>query len=293
MKEAAKLIVYFIAVVLCGALLAPLLYSAAAVAAAHGIFPFLARHHFESFFHRALLICALLFFWPLFRSLHIHRLSDLGLETNPHPWRDVFAGMLLAGIPLACAAVVLTVTRVFLLKTTILWASIGAVAAAAIAVPFIEEFFFRGVILGIFLRAFGAIGATFITSSFFALIHFLKAPGRTNEIVTWHSGFNSIANSFSQFTHPAGVLAAFATLFCIGWILAEARLRTKSLWLSIGLHGGWIFVAGVFAKLTKKQSEILPWLGNTLLVGLIPLALAFLTGILMLLWLRHETRRNA
>ena len=293
MKDAAKLIVYFIAVVLGGAILAPLLYGAAAIAATHGIFPFLARHHFESFFHRALLICALLFLWPLLRSLDIHGLNDLGLKRNPHPWRDVIVGALLAGIPLICVAVVLTWSRVFLLKTVVPWSSLTTVFGAAVAVPFIEEFFFRGFILGILRRSLGPGLATFFTSSFFALVHFLKAPPRTNEVVNWYSGLNSIAHSFTQFADPMAVLAAFATLFVIGWILAGARLRTQSLWLPIGLHGGWILVAGVFGKITKKQAEILPWLGNTLLVGLIPLVLAFTTGALMYVWLHYEPRQKA
>jgi membrane protease YdiL (CAAX protease family) len=95
-----------------------------------------------------------------------------------------------------------------------------------------------------------------------------------------------------QFTDPVMVLAAFTTLFLIGWVLADARLRTRSLWLPIGLHGGWIFVAGVVGKMTKRESEILPWLGRNLLIGLIPLLLAFCTWGLMLLWLRYADREN-
>jgi CAAX amino terminal protease family. len=292
LKDAAKLIVYFLAVVAGGAILAPFLYGAAGIAVAHGIFPFLARYHFETFFHRALLICALFFLWPLFRSLDIHGSGDLGLKKNPHPWRDLFMGASLAGIPLLCAAVVLTWSRLFLLKTVIPWPSLATVAGAAIAVPLIEEFFFRGFILGILRRAIGPAVAAFITSAFFALVHFLKAPPRTNAVVTWYSGLNSIAHSFAQFADPTAVLAAFATLFVIGWILADARLRTQSLWLPIGLHGGWILVAGVFTKITKKQAEILPWLGNSLTVGIVPLGLAFLTGALMYWWLQYVSSRK-
>ncbi|MEY2491397.1 MAG: protease family protein [Verrucomicrobiota bacterium] len=292
MKDAAKLIVYFLAVVLGGAILAPILYWAAAVATAHGLLPFLSRFGFESFFHRALLICALAFLWPLLRSLRLHSFRDLDLERNPHSLRDVVAGVLLAGVPLGCAAVILISAKIFLLKTAIPWTSLGAVAAAAAVVPLIEETFFRGLILGILLRGLRPVMAMFLSSAFFALVHFLKAPGRTNTVVAWHSGFKSIAHSFVQFTDPVMVLAAFTTLFLIGWILADARLRTRSLWLPIGLHGGWIFVAGVVGKMTKRESEILPWLGRNLLIGLIPLLLAFCTWGLMLLWLRYAKYAN-
>ena len=65
------------------------------------------------------------------------------------------------------------------------------------------------------------------------------------------------------------VLAGFSTFFCIGWILADARLRTRSLWLPIGLHAGWIFANGVFSKVAHREIVALPWLGKDLLVGIV------------------------
>jgi hypothetical protein len=84
------------------------------------------------------------------------------------------------------------------------------------------------------------------------------------------------------------VLAAFATLFLIGCILADGRVLTRSLWLSIGLHAGWIFASGAFAWLARQQMLKLPWLGKNLLVGIIPLGLAAVTWILMRLWLKND-----
>ena len=169
----------------------------------------------------------------------------------------------------------------------------GAVLAAAIVVPLIEELFFRWLFLGILLRSLRPVVAGVITSAFFAVVHFLKAPTRPNENVTWLSGFHSIANSFAQFADPIMVLASFTTLFLIGWILADARLRTRSLFLPIGLHSGWIFVAGVVGKMTKRETIILPWLGTNLLIGLLPLALGLITWALMIGWLRYANRPHS
>ena len=292
MKDAAKLSAYFVAVVLVGAILAPLLFWTAQVLAAHGILTFLAHYNFESFFHRALLITALVFLWPLLRFLHLRSFRDLQLERNPHRVRDVIAGLLLSSLPLACAGVVLILAKVFLLKTAIPWTSVSMITAAAAVVPLIEETFFRGLLLGILLRDLRALMATFLTSFLFAIVHFLKAPERTNEVVSWYSGLKSIGHSFGQFADPIMVLAAFTTLFLIGWILADARLRTRSLWMPIGLHSGWIFVSGIVGKMTKRP-EILPWLGRNLLIGLIPLGLALVSWALMFVWLRYEDRENA
>jgi membrane protease YdiL (CAAX protease family) len=288
LKDAAKLFAYFFAVVIGGALLAPLLFWTAPHFSA-----FFAKFDFESFFHRALLICALAFLWPLLRSLRLRSFRDLELDKNRHALRDVVAGILLAAIPLLVGTVVLIATRIFLLKTAIPWNSLGAVMAAAIVVPLIEEFFFRGLFLGILLRSVRPVVAALITSGFFAIVHFLKAPTRLNETVTWLSGFHSIANSFAQFADPMMVLASFTTLFLIGWILAEARLRTRSLFLPIGLHSGWIFVAGVVGKMTKRETIILPWLGANLLIGLLPLALGLITWALMIGWWRYANRSHS
>ena len=88
------------------------------------------------------------------------------------------------------------------------------------------------------------------------------------------------------------VLALFASLFLIGWILADARLRTRSLFLAIGLHSGWIFVAGAVGKLTRRETVMLPWLGTNLLTGLLPLAVGLVTWVLMIGWLRYAHRSH-
>ncbi|MFL6593990.1 MAG: CPBP family intramembrane glutamic endopeptidase [Chthoniobacterales bacterium] len=291
MKDAARLVAYFVATVLFGALLAPPLYWGAQALIAHGHLGFLAKFGFESFFHRALLIGAIVFFWPLLRSLGVRSFRDLGLEKNPKCARDVFAGFGIAAVPLLCFAAGLLVFGIYSFRS----ASAGAVASrwiAAAVVPFIEEPLFRGLILGVLLRSCTPRIATLITSAFFAIIHFLKPPDDTSSIVTWTSGFASVANAFAQFAEPLLVLAGFTTLFLLAWILADARIRTRSLWLPIGLHAGWIFAAATFSKLARRQMLPLPWLGNNLLIGIAPLCVGLLSWALLRLWLQHVNRRR-
>jgi uncharacterized protein len=84
----------------------------------------------------------------------------------------------------------------------------------------------------------------------------------------------------------------FATLFLIGWILADARVRTRSLWLPIGLHAGWILASGAFNAVARRQVDIFPWLGKNLLVGIVPIGMGTLTWLLMILWLKHDRARK-
>jgi uncharacterized protein len=84
------------------------------------------------------------------------------------------------------------------------------------------------------------------------------------------------------------VASALATLFFIGLVLADARVLTRSLWLSIGLHAGWIFGSGAFSRLARQQTLAFPWIGKNMLVGIIPLGVAALTWVIMRIWVKYD-----
>jgi CAAX protease family protein len=287
-KDAARLAAYFIAIVLIGALLAPVLFWSAQALAMHGVLPFLTRYEFDTFFHRAILIAAVLLLWPLLRFSNVRGMADLGLAPNPRWARDVSGGVLLSVIPLLFCAAVLIALHVYSFRHVLVWPRLGKVVIAAVSVPFIEETFFRGIVLGVLLRTGRKSLSIIVVSALFAAVHFLKGADRQPAVVTWTSGFESIGDSFAGFGDLMMVLAAFATLFLIGCILGDARVLTRSLWLPIGLHAGWIFASGTFNWVARRQMVALPWLGNNLLVGIIPLGLAAVTWILMRLWFKDD-----
>jgi len=288
LKDAARLAAYFIAIVVGGALLAPILFWSAQALAAHGVFPFLVKYDFDTFFHRAILIAAVVLLWPLLRVSNVRALADLGLAPNPHRGRDVVSGVLLSVIPLLFCGALLIALHVYSFRHVFVWPRLGKVLLAAISVPFIEETFFRGIVLGILLRTGRKLPSVVAVSALFAAVHFLKGSEWEPTIVTWTSGFQSIGDAFAGFGDPIMVMAAFATLFLIGCILADARVLTRSLWLPIGLHAGWIFASGTFSWLARGQMVALPWIGKNLLVGIIPLGLAAVTWIVVRQWLKHD-----
>jgi len=292
LKDAARLLVYLLATVLVGALLAPCLFWAAQSLVAHGLLTFLAQYDFETFFHRALLVAAVILLWPLIRSLSIRNRNDLQLAANPRWRRDLLTGFVFSAIPLLCCGAILLALPIFSLRGAINWPAFSKVISASLTVPIIEEIFIRGLLLGALLKTERRYMSIFVTSALYSIVHFLKAPELTSEQVTWASGFNSIAHAFVQFTDPVLVAAGFTTLFLIGWILADARLQTRSLWLPIGLHAGWIFSSGVFNKIARRELITLPWLGKNLLVGIVPLAVACLTWLIMRGWLKYVDARN-
>jgi membrane protease YdiL (CAAX protease family) len=263
----------------------------AQAAATHGILPGLASFDFESFFHRALLVSGLILLWPLVKCGHIH-LDELGLARRGNTTAHLIVGFLVACVPLLLCGAVLVILKFYSVRFALSLPSVGAVLGATFIVPLIEEVFFRGLILGLLLRSSPPLMANFISSALFALLHFLKGDDRTVEQINWSSGFVSLAHSFGQFSQPMLIIGALATLFFIGWILADARLRTKTLWLSIGLHAGWIFGNGIFNRLAHRRVLALPWLGRNLLIGLVPLGVCLLTWGIVILFLRRRSPRS-
>ena len=289
MKDASKLLLYLVGVLLVGALLAPPLFWLGQALIAHGILTSLARFDFDSYFHRALLLAAVSLLWPLFRALRVRSGRDLDLEKNPRAWTDFAAGFAIAALPLFCCGAILIALPNYSLRPAFLWQKMPTVMVAASVVPILEELLFRGFILGVLLRSCSRRAALLITSAVFAIVHFMKSPGLTtpNDSVSWLSGFVSIGRSFSQFGEPLLIVGGFLTLFAIACILADARLLTRSLWLPIGLHAGWIFANGLFSRAAHRETLALPWLGKDLLVGIVPLSIALASWALMRAWVNY------
>ena len=177
--------------------------------------------------------------------------------------------------------------------------AIFGIVSAAIGVALLEEFFFRGAIFGLALRTMRPIGALIFVTFFYTIVHFLKPPDSVEILdseVTWGSGFWLVGQIFAKFGNPIFIMSQFATLFAVGWILGVARMRTNSLWLSIGLHCGWVFGLKFYSKLTwipadLQRGEFLPWAGRDLKEGLVPLVFVAITGAVVFFWLRKSQSR--
>jgi membrane protease YdiL (CAAX protease family) len=292
LKDAARLLGYFAATILFGALAAPILFWTAQALAANGIFPALAKFEFESFFHRALMLGAIAFLGPFLRWLRIKGRRDLALEPNRRWLRHLAIGFLLSSLPVILCEIFLVERGLYSMRAGFSWVAILPVIGTAVIVPLIEESLFRGLFLGVLLRGLRPWPANLLSAAIFSIVHFLKAPDQTTTTVRWFSGFVSLSHSFDQFREPMLVLGGFSTLFVIGIALGHARLGTRSLWLPIGLHAGWILASEAFGKMAQRQVVALPWIGKNLLVGLVPLAICLLTWVLLRTWLRYAGARK-
>ncbi|MDD5198478.1 MAG: CPBP family intramembrane metalloprotease [Terrimicrobiaceae bacterium] len=296
MNPLAKISLYLAAVVLLAALLSPPFYWVAqSLAAAH---PALAGIPFHRFFSRIAQIAALVLLWPALRWLNLRRPTELGLARNPHAVRDVIAGLVLALLPLIALAAVYFQCDIYRLRQGVAWPGLGRIAATAIFVSLLEEALFRGVLLGLAIRSLGRWTSVLLVSAAFSAIHFIKPRGNVAD-VGWGSGFALLGSVFSPAAGPAVTFAGAAALFVIGIILAFATLRTRSLWLPIGLHAGWILGQQTINLLgkyrVKPPDALLPWVGPNVVsgmvpTGLVPLAALLVSGLLVWWYLARGSR---
>jgi membrane protease YdiL (CAAX protease family) len=295
-NDLPKIIAYLGAVMVGGALLAPQIAALAwwakdALADSQlGVVKWLLdeieRAHFNRFFNRGVLVCAVLFLWPLVRSL------KLGRDLMP-TWQPLGrgVGLWLGGFGLAAGSLLLMgwgfyEAGAYAPATEPRWSKWDNALSAALGAGIIEEVFFRGAILGILLRTQRRGVAVFWCTFIFAFVHFLKPPVGweiEDADIRWWSGFLVLGQIFKGFGDAQFLIAEFSTLFAVGWVLAWARLRTGQLWLSMGLHGGWIFGLKYFSGVTAGSvalgsGEWLPWIGINLKIGLVPLVMVLLTG---------------
>jgi membrane protease YdiL (CAAX protease family) len=289
-----KLVLYLLAVMLGGALLAPVLFdlgkagaewlgtnSLGETAAGQSLLKSIRNAHFTRYFNRAVLVCAIVFIWPFLRWVKIDR------SLLP-AWRPFSLGLKQWGVGFVLSSgLLLLLGLVFLqagaykLRPEPAWTHFSEAISAALGASLVEEFFFRSLLLGLLLRTMQTRSALFWSTFVFALVHFLKPPANwqiPDTQIDWASGFLVLAQIAKGFGNIQFLLAEFATLFAVGWVLTSVRLRTGSLWASIGLHGGWVFGLKYFSGLTLHQKGWLPWIGMNLKIGLAPLVTVLFTG---------------
>ncbi len=297
MKDLAKIFAYLAAVILLGALLAPPLYWGAHWLAGQGIFPVLTEFKFQKYFNRAALIAALVLLWPTIRWLKVGGWRELGIEPDPRWRQHLLAGFLIAGIAVAVMAFIYVQLGIYRMRSVVAWHKVPVVALSAVTVAFLEEALFRGAIFGLMRRSLRPYAALFWVTVLFAIVHFLK-PDDSVELaeIGWLSGFALIPHTFHQFAEPMTLLAGFTTLFALGWLCGDATLRTRALWLSIGLHAGIVFVKMSFSVMAKfgvkksQRDDLLPWVTDRFEAGLVPVAVLLLAWLAVVLWLKYENR---
>jgi len=299
MRELGKIGVYAVTMFVLGCLLAPPLYWLGRWVAASGMLPDLpsmqlAAMPFARFFNRAVLVAAAVLLWPFARWMGLKGWTELGLAPNSKRGLHLGLGLAigLSGLWLAAAA------RFGLGRATynehFSALDLAGAALTAATVALIEESLFRGALLGLLRRSLRWPTALATLSALFAALHFLKPPpGVSVPAVDWLSGFRLFPSLFWQYGDPRLVSGGLLTLFLVGVALGYTVVKTRSLYMAIGLHAGWVAGLRSFRVLTHGAGEPTFWFGQDPLTGLVPVLLMVVTLGLVAWLLERPLLRGA
>lgn len=204
------------------------------------------RYPFSRIFDRLYMLLGIILFFAYRPLLGIGSMNQMGLQSARRAYPDLVKGFLLALGSLIILVIAMSWFEVF---TPYFRLSLPAAAErsleaflTAATVGFLEEIFFRGIIFKGLLEDWKPPGAFIVASLFFSTLHFVKPAERffLSGLEPW-AGMRHVTNSFHPFLDPVGLFPGLFGLFVMGMVLSYAFLRTGSLYMSIGLHAGWIF----------------------------------------------------
>jgi membrane protease YdiL (CAAX protease family) len=221
------------------------------------------RASFGESFHAVFILTAAALVLAFHRSLlRLQFLRDAGL--GPSGRANLLRGFVLAVASMVALGVVMALAGSITPQITVPFYSIVRSAVKALItaalVGFFEEMFFRGVLFKGLLEDARPATAFTLANLFYAASHFVRLP----EVFQLDgldplAGFRFVGVSLERFLDPAAILPGLVGLFIIGVVLSYALLRTQSLYLSIGLHAGWVFAIKVMSDFSEFSRADLGW----------------------------------
>jgi membrane protease YdiL (CAAX protease family) len=123
-------------------------------------------------------------------------------------------------------------------------------------VAFIEETFFRGILVTAVARTSGVLAAIVAPSVLYGALHFLG--GRLSvrpEEVSWVHGFQVLSRLFERYAQPLAFVDSFLALVALGILLALVRLRTGAIAACVGLHAAGVCTIFILRDTTAVNSQ--------------------------------------
>ncbi len=167
----------------------------------------------------------------------------------------------------------------------------GRIFLTSVLVAFFEELFFRGYLYPLFKQSMPRALAIGINAVFFAIVHYIK-PERSEDLdsVHWDSGFRMLGLAAEHLSHLSEMIGGIVVLITIASMLCWSLDRTRSLYVAIGLHAGWIFALQWHAEAMRPHVSWPVWVlgGGDLSQGVIAVLPLFLQWLLLNKWLPRK-----
>ena len=223
-------------------------------------------YDFGKVMRRIMMMVALIVIIVYRKSLRFGTLISSALKIRPGFFRQFLLGLSMAvltiliyyGIGLISGAWIIHLdydsAGVIILK-------IVEYALIACLIGVMEEIFFRGFLLQSFMENMSVPMAVFVCSLIYSVLHFFRADVFVSTGFQPFVGFVTMAQFFKPlFFDLAKNLPAIIGLFLVGVVMSYALIRTKSLYLSIGLHSGMVFMSKTDSIFISRFREKLIWL---------------------------------
>jgi membrane protease YdiL (CAAX protease family) len=223
------------------------------------------QYSFSKIFSRLFMTLAVILFFSFRPFLKTPSLAQLGLRPLRKGYRDLLNGFFLSLASTIVLGLLMALSEIFTpyLRFPFSLALDRSFKAlmASLTVGFLEEIFFRGIILKGLLENWKPTGAFMVTNLFYSAIHFVKPAEKfaLTDFDPW-IGIRHLIYSFQPLLNPLTLFAGLLGLFLIGTVLSYAFVRTGRLYLSIGLHSGWIFGLKTIRVFGDYRREDLGWL---------------------------------
>lgn len=302
MKTWGTLAIYLVAVIVCSALAAPWIYWLFQSVGTEGsALELLGEIKFHDVLNRVLLITALIGAYFLLKSQNALSRETIGWAPSPNASSHLWLGASIAVASVALAAAIGLATNALVWEGELTLATFASETAtnllAGAVVALIEETWFRGCLLGWLRQRTNAFAALGVVTLFYAIVHFMDPPKSAKRIdVDWLSGFAMLGYYGQKLTENASWLGQFILLVLIGLTLGWCFLKTSRLYLSVGLHGGWVFAGKMLTFLT--QSNNLSdnwWFGRGKLIGspITIAVVAVVSGVILWICKRPQQRNDS
>ena len=235
-------------------------------------------YDFGKVMRRIMMMVALIVFIVFRKSLRFGTLISSVLKIRPGFFRQFLLGLSMAvlliliyyGIGLISGAWIIHMdydsAGIIILK-------IVEYALIACLIGIIEEIFFRGYLLQSFQENMSLPKAVCVCSLIYSILHFFKADVLVSTGFQPFVGFTTMAQFFKPiFSEFLKNLPAVIGLFLVGVVLSYAFIKTKSLYLSIGLHAGMVFMVKadtMFISRIRKEQVLLFGGDSKLITGVL------------------------
>ena len=207
----------------------------------------------------AILMCAI-FITPTMKILNLYDRRLVGFsETKIKFFQNIVKGFILScclSLPLLFLFSYLNVREIdfsIAFNQSFLYIILFTVFISLV-ISFIEESFFRGVMIPRKNNLVLTFNVVFLSSLAYSLFHFIKIPLIIDSDLFWNTGLKELLIAFSNFFKTINYDAAITLLF-FGILLGIIRVKNNTLSYGIGIHAGFIFIIKTFKANSSVNND--------------------------------------